>query len=65
MRKATIAVWLKVDGDRVVPSLQEAAQKLDKARGEIVLDFSSVRRIDPSAVQEMEQLIAAADDRAI
>jgi anti-anti-sigma regulatory factor len=65
MPKATVAVWLKIDADRVVPGLQEAAQKLDKTKGEMVIDFSSVRRIDPSALREMEKLIGAADDRAI
>ena len=29
------------------------------------LDFSSVRRIDPSALREMEELASIADDKAI
>ena len=65
MRKATVAVWVKIEAERVVPSLHQAAQKLDKVKDEIVLDFSSVHRIDPSALREMEQLIGAAEDRAI
>jgi len=65
MRKATVAVWLKIEAERVVSSLHQAAQKLDKAKDEIILDFSSVRRIDSGAVREMEELIGAADDRAI
>lgn len=65
MRKATVAVWVKIEAQRVGPDLHQAAQKLDKAKDEIVLDFSSVRRIDPSALREMEKLIGAADDRAI
>lgn len=65
MRKATIAEWFKIDGERVVQGLQEASEKLDMAEGEVVLDFSSVRRIDPSAVREMEKLAGVADDKAV
>lgn len=65
MRKATVAVWVKIEAERMVSSLHQAAEKLDKAKDEIILDFSSVRRIDPGAVREIEQLIGTADDRAI
>jgi anti-anti-sigma regulatory factor len=57
-------VWLKIDGERVAHALQEAREKLDSASRELILDFSSVRRIDPSALRAMEDLAAAADDRA-
>jgi anti-anti-sigma regulatory factor len=60
-----IAVWLKIDGERVVPALQEAREKLDSAEGEVVLDFSSVRRIDPGALAAMEKLAGAADDKDV
>jgi anti-anti-sigma regulatory factor len=62
---AMIAEWLKIDEERVVPALQEAGEKLDSAEGELVLDFSSVRRIDPSALRAIEQLAGAADDKAV
>jgi len=62
---AMIAAWLRVDGDRVVQDLQGAQEKLDTADGELVLDFSSVRRIDPSAVRAMEKLAAIADDKTV
>lgn len=58
------AVWLKIDGERVVGALQDALEKLDGAGDELVLDFSSVRRIDPSALRAMETLAGAADDKA-
>ena len=48
---AMIAVWLKIDEERVVQALQEAGEKLDSVEGEVTLDFSSVRRIDPSALR--------------
>ena len=60
-----IAVWLKIDGENVAETLQEACEKLDSADGEVVLDFSSVRRIDPSALTAMEKLAGAADDKDV
>jgi len=62
---AVIAVWIKIDEERVVQGLQEAGKKLDSAEGEVVVDFSSVRRIDPSAVRAMEKLAAIADDKTV
>jgi len=60
----TNAVWLKVDGERVAESVQEAVAKLDGA-GELVLDFSSVGRIDPGAVGALEKLAVAAGEKAV
>ena len=51
---ATNTVWVKVDGERVAEALQEARKKLDSAQGEVVLDFSSVHRIDPGSLRAME-----------
>ena len=62
---ATIAVWLKIDEEQVVPALQEARQKLDGADGELLLDFSSVRRVDPGAIRAMEELADLADGKAV
>jgi anti-anti-sigma regulatory factor len=62
---AMIAVWLKIDEERVVQALQEAGEKLDGVEGEVVLDFSSVRRIDASAVRAMEGFADTADDKAV
>ena len=65
MPAAMIAEWLKMDGEQLVQSLREAAQKLDFANHEMVLDFSCVRRIDAAALTEMETLAAIAEDKAI
>jgi len=62
---AMIAAWLRVDGERVVQDLQEAVEKLDNADGELVLDFASVRRLDPGAVKAMEKLAGIADDKTV
>jgi len=62
---AMIAVWLKIDEERVVQALQEAEEKLDSVEGEVALDFSSVRRIDASALRAMEEFAVVADDKGV
>ena len=60
-----IAVWLKVDGDRVAQSLQEAQEKLDSAEGEMVLDFSGVHWVDPRAMRALEQFAGVVDEKSV
>jgi len=60
-----MAVWLKVDEERVVQALQEAGEKLDTAEGELMLDFSSVLRIDVSGLMALEQFAGRADDKGV
>ena len=62
---ATIAVMLKVDGEGMVQALQEAGEKLDTANGQLVLDFSSVHRINPAALAAMEELAGIADGKGV
>ena len=62
---AMIAVWLKIDEERVVQALHEAGKKLDSVEGEVALDFSAVRRIDPSAVRAMEEFAGIAADKGV
>lgn len=62
---AMTAVFLNIDDQRVVPALQEAGEKLDGTQGETVLDFSSVRRIDSSALRALEQFARLADEKAV
>jgi anti-anti-sigma regulatory factor len=57
-------VWIKVDGECVIDALQEALEKLVSTDCEVVLDFSSVHRIDPSALRIMENLAGAADEKS-
>lgn len=61
----TIEVFLKLDGNRVVPTLQEAIASLDGAPGEAVLDFSSVCRMDSAALRTLEELARAADEKSV
>jgi anti-anti-sigma regulatory factor len=54
------ALWIHIDGDRVVQSLLEAQEKLDIADSELALDFSSVQRMDVAALGTLEKLASAA-----
>jgi len=62
---AMIAVWLKIDEGRVVQTLRDAGEKLDGAGGEVLLDVSSLRRIDPAALRAMEEFVGLADEQGI
>jgi anti-anti-sigma regulatory factor len=59
------AVFLNVDETRVVPTLREAGEKLDGTEGEIRLDFSTVHRIDGSALGAMEELASIAEGKNV
>lgn len=59
------AVWLKIDEERIVQALQEAEERLDSVEGEVALDFSGVRRIDPSALRAMEEFADIADVKGV
>ena len=61
----TIVDWHKVDGERVAESLQEARENLNSAEGEVLLDFSAVRRIDPRGLHAMEDFADAATAKSI
>ncbi len=65
MTNTLIPVWLEIDGEAVIPALQDACEKLDSADAEVVLDFSSVRRVDPSALRELDKLADRADEKAV
>lgn len=62
---AVIAALHSIDEQRVIPSLREAAEKLDGASGEAVVDFSAVRRIDAAALKALEELARAADAKGL
>lgn len=66
MRMAMNGDWLKIDAGHVVQYLQQACENLGSgADHEVALDFSAVRRIDPSALRAMEALADSADEKAI
>lgn len=57
-----IAEMHKIDAQHVVESLRAVRMRLDGMAVEAVLDFSSVLRIDPSALCEMESLVTLAEE---
>ena len=59
------ALFLNINQECVVTSLQEAASALDGAQGEAILDFSSVHRIDAGAVRALEDFARVADEKAL
>jgi anti-anti-sigma regulatory factor len=65
VRMAMIDVGFKIDEERIVQALQEAGEKLNSADGEGVLDFSSVRRIDASALRALEEFSSITDDKGV
>jgi anti-anti-sigma regulatory factor len=65
VRMTMNAEWIEIDGERVVQGLQAARETLDTAQGDVVLDFSSVRRIDPNALRAMEKLVGLADGKTV
>jgi len=59
------AIFLNIDDEHVVPVLQEATRGLDGAQGEMVLDFSSVRRINSRALRALEDFTRVANEKAV
>ncbi len=60
----TIA-WLKVDGGHVARDFHEACERLHTTDEDVVLDLSSVSRLDPEAVRSIERFAARAQEKAI
>jgi anti-anti-sigma regulatory factor len=58
------ADWLRIDGGRVCQFLEEAQAKLNTG-GEVMLDFSAVRRVDPGMLRALEGLADAADEKSV
>jgi anti-anti-sigma regulatory factor len=49
-----IDVWVELDGSRAGQALHEATEKRDSAGGDVFLDFSAVRRLDPRGLRALE-----------
>ncbi len=58
-------MWLEIDGKNVLGALQEAGEKLESVQGELVLDFSSVLRLDSRSVRAMEEFASMAAEKGI
>ena len=62
---AKIAVLLNLNPESAVTMLTEAAGKLDNIDGELVLDLSSLPRIDSNSVGALDRLAAIAEQKAV
>ncbi len=60
---ATTAETLRIDSAGAAGLLEHAGEQLQQAQDPVVVDFSSVRRIDARALDRLEQLAQAADKR--
>jgi anti-anti-sigma regulatory factor len=58
-------VSLKLNGSDMVTALQVATDKLEGMEGDMILDLSSVHRIDPAALSAMSDFADTADERAV
>jgi anti-anti-sigma regulatory factor len=61
----TILEVHKVNGEDVAKALDDLRGKLADYEGEVTLDFSGVRRVDPSGLRAIEDLAAAADAKPV
>jgi anti-anti-sigma regulatory factor len=60
------AEWIKIDPERILCVLrQEAVEKINSGPGEVILDFSSVLRVDSNVVGAMEELAGLAEERSV
>jgi anti-anti-sigma regulatory factor len=65
MATEMIAARLKIDEERIIEALQQAEEKLSSVDGEVILDFSSLRRIDAAALEALEGFAVAADAKGV
>ena len=56
---------LKVDEARMVVTLQDIGAKLESTVGDVIVDFSDIRRIDPAALEALSEFVDAADEKSV
>jgi len=61
---AIVAEWVKIDSARMLESLATAQTKLDAGESEVVLDFSSVERLDAAALNQLSELGALSSKKS-
>jgi anti-anti-sigma regulatory factor len=62
---SSTALFLPIDGDRIVRILQETSERLDEAHCEAILEFSSVHRINSDALRALEDFTRVADEKTV
>ena len=61
----TIAVLRKVDKESVPTILREIEKSLERKQGEVVIDFSSVSRLDGSALRSLADFAGKAEKASV
>jgi len=61
----TIAVLRKVDKENVPSILQGIEKSLDRSQGEVVIDFSSVARLDGAALRSLAEFANNAEAASV
>lgn len=61
----TIAVLRKVDKENVPSILQGIEKSLDRSQGEVVIDFSSVTRLDGVALRSLVEFAKKAETASV
>ena len=64
MSTTMVSVSVGIDEASIVSALQDLGEKLDAADGEVILDFSLLRRIDPGALLALEEFADMADGKS-
>jgi anti-anti-sigma regulatory factor len=62
---ATIAENLRIDSAGIASLLQQAGEELERTKKNVVVDFTSVRRIDPGSLRLLEQLGREANKKKV
>lgn len=62
---ASKAVSVHKDNESVLAVLQDALKSLDRAEGEVVVDFSSVHRVDPAVLSTIEELVNKTEQKKL
>lgn len=60
-----IPAILTIEDERFLSDIENACEKLEIADGELLLDLSSVRRLDPSGVNALKKLTSLAGERSV
>ena len=60
-----ITEFQKFDEENVVSLLKQIGEQLNIGHGDLVLDFSAVRRLDANSLRALEQFASTAETKSI
>lgn len=59
------AVLLIIEAEGLAASLKEGGRKMTGTEGDVVLDFSSVKRVDPAALTALTEFVDTAAAKSV